>query len=88
MEISEVKQGVDVERGPIVTILINGNKKEIHRGHQTVAAIKSLGGIPLTDELEQVIDGKLHPLPDDGAVTIKGGEQFVSHPRDGGSSYE
>jgi hypothetical protein len=76
----------DKETGPIVTITINSKRKEIHRGHQTVAAIKKLGDVPAADELEQVIQGKLTPLPDDGAVTIKGGEAFISHPRDSGSS--
>jgi len=40
----------------------------------------------LADELEQLIEGKLTPLPDDGAITIKGGEVFMSHVRSGGSS--
>jgi hypothetical protein len=74
------------EPGPEVKIQINGVSKLIHRGHQTVAEIKKVGGVPLADELEQLIDGKLNPLPDDGAVTIKGGEIFMSHVRSGGSS--
>lgn len=74
------------EPGPEVHITINGVSKLIHRGRQTVVAIKTLGGVPLADELEQLIDGKLKPLPDDGAVTIKGGESFMSHVRSGGSS--
>jgi len=76
----------DKDTGPLVTITINSKPKEIHRGHQTVAAIKALGGVPAADELEQVIQGKLTPLSDDGAVTLKGGEVFISHPRDSGSS--
>ncbi len=74
------------EPGPEVKIQINGVSKLIHRGHHTVAEIKKLGGVPLADELEQLVDGKLKPLPDDGAVTIKGGEIFMSHVRSGGSS--
>jgi hypothetical protein len=72
--------------GPIVTITINNQPKPIHRGRQTVAEIKNAGGVPLAEELEHLIDNKLTPLPDDGAVTIKGGEVFVSHVRDGGSA--
>lgn len=84
---SQDKQKPDNEgKGPLVEITINNKKYEIHRGHQTVAAIKALGGVPAADDLEQVIDGKLTLLPDDGAVTVKGGEVFVSHPKDGGSS--
>ena len=74
------------EPGPDVHITINGVSKLIHRGHQTVADIKKVGQVPAADELEQLIGGKLTPLADDGAVTIKGGEEFMSHVRSGGSS--
>jgi hypothetical protein len=86
MSAPSIAPQTDKETGPIVTITINSKPKEIHRGHQTVATIKKLGEVPAADELEQVIQGKLTPLPDDGAVTIKGGEVFISHPRDSGSS--
>lgn len=75
-----------VEHGPTVTISINNREYSIHRGRETVIEIKKTGNVPLADDLEQVIDGKLTPLPDDGAVTIKGGERFISHPKDSGSS--
>lgn len=74
------------EPGAFVEITINNNPKTIHRGRQTVVEIKNLGGVPLADELEQLIDKKLVPLADDGAVTIKGKEVFMSHVRSGGSS--
>ena len=74
------------EPGPNVTIVIDNTDYKIHRGHQTVAAIKALAGIPVAYELEQVVDGKPNPLADDGAVTIKGGERFISHPRTASSS--
>lgn len=74
------------EPGPEVKISINGASKQIRRGRHTVVEIKKLGEVPLADELEQLIEGKLTPLPDDGAVTIKGAEVFMSHPRSGGSS--
>jgi len=72
--------------GPEVQITINGIAKTIHRGRRTVVEIKQRGGVPLADELEQLIAGKLQPLADDGAVTIKGGDVFMSHARSGGSS--
>lgn len=78
--------GNEREHGNYVTITVNNGHVSIHRGHRTVADIKTAANVPLADDLEQVIDGKLTPLPDDGAVTIKGGEQFVSHPKDGSSS--
>ena len=72
--------------GPNVEITINNVIKTIHRGRQTVAEIKTVGDVQQADELEQLMDNKLTPLPDDGAVTIKGGEVFLSHVRDGGSA--
>ena len=72
--------------GPNVPITVNGQTYEIHRGHQTVVAIKQVAQVPLAHDLEQVVDGVLKPLPDDGAVTLKGGEVFVSHPKDAASS--
>lgn len=74
------------ETGPMVSITINNVPIDIHRGRQTVVKIKAAGAVPLADVLEQVIGGKLTPLPDDGAVTIKGGEVFISHVKDGASS--
>jgi hypothetical protein len=74
------------EQGPLVTITIDTKPRKIHRGRQSVAEIKKAGEVPLAYELEQLNDGKLVALPDDGHVTIKGGEVFLSHPKDGGSS--
>ena len=76
----------DPQPGPEVQITINGVAKTIHRGRRTVVEITQLGAVPRADELEQLIEGKLQPLADDGAVTIKGGEVFMSHARSGGSS--
>lgn len=78
---------VAVHGKEMVTITINGVDKQIHRGEAKVSEIKALGGIPLADDLEEVVNGKLVPLPDDGKVHIKGGEKFVSHVKDSGSSY-
>jgi predicted Rdx family selenoprotein len=74
------------QTGEYVNITVNGVLKQIHRGHQTVAEIKTAGGVPISDELAQVINGVITPLPDNGAVTIKGGEVFIGHPRDSSSA--
>lgn len=89
MGVSEqVGAGVDHDghSREIVTIKVNTIDRDIHRGRQPVSEIKRVGEVPLADELAQVVDGKLVPLDDNGAVTIKGGEVFVSHPRDSSSS--
>ena len=69
-----------------VTITIDDKPWTVHRGHHTVEELKTLAGIPLAYDLDRVIDGKFEPLPDDGGVTIKGGEIFISHVKDGSSS--
>jgi hypothetical protein len=74
-----------------VTIFMDGDDAEhshsIHRGHQTVTAIKTACNVPQTDVIELIAEnGKLEPLDDNGSLTIKGGEHFISHKRGGGSS--
>lgn len=70
----------------IVQIRINDNPYEIHRGRKSVAEIKTTGNIPIAHDLVQIIDEKLTPLDDNASITIKGGEVFLSHPKDGSSS--
>ncbi len=69
-----------------VTITINDKPYEVHRGRQTVAYLKEMGGVPQNYELDEVKDGRLVPLDDDGSVTIKGGEVFKSNLKVGRSS--
>lgn len=70
----------------LVHITINNKKYEVKRGKHTVAELKKIGGVPAGDVLEEVINGKLTPLPNDGTVLIKGCEEFFSHKPDGTSS--
>lgn len=90
MEVQEQAQEQGSQAGDhgqsIVTITINNTGFSIHRGRQSVGEIKETGGIPKADVLDQIVEGKLVELDDNGAVTIKGGEQFISHPRDSASS--
>ena len=81
-----VKEKEKPQTGKMVEIKVNNIVVEIHRGRQTVATIKQKGGVPLADDLNQMIDGQLVQLPDDGSVTIKGGEEFFSQPKTGGDS--
>ncbi len=76
----------DHNHAPDVPISINGHPHRIHRGSHTVAELKALDHVPLADDLEQNVNGQLIPLADDALVTIKGGEKFVSHPKDSGAS--
>tara|TARA_R110002126_G_scaffold31209_3_gene100869 strand:- start:219 stop:485 length:267 start_codon:yes stop_codon:yes gene_type:complete len=69
-----------------VEIIVNDETYKIHRGRRSVVEIKTAGEVPLADKLEQVIDGTLVPLDDDGSIVIKGGEEFKSHVPSGGAS--
>ncbi len=69
-----------------VTITIDDKTWTIHRGSHTIIELKTLAGIPLAYAMNQAIEGQLEPLSDNGRVTVKGGEIFISHPKDGSSS--
>lgn len=83
----DLKNGNSEEhRKDYVTITVNDVQREIHRGRQSVSEIKTVGEVLLNYMLEQLIDGKLTPLDDNGSVVIKGGEVFIGHIKDGASS--
>lgn len=69
-----------------VNISVNGQTVQIHRGRRSVAEIKEAGHVPAADDLEQIINGQMTLLPDDGHVVIRGQEVFVSHPKSTSSS--
>lgn len=69
-----------------VTVPFNNREVFLHRGDLTVVTLKKLAGIPLTDDLDQLVGSKIVPLPDDGKVHVTGCEIFLYHPKDGGSS--
>lgn len=72
----------------MVSVKVNNVPVQIHRGRQAVSEIKRLGGVPGADELAHVVEGQpLMPIADDGFVVIKGGEEFVSYPKDSSSSF-
>lgn len=85
MDVSDqaAPQGTEPQHGNTVTIIVNNTPYPIHRGHQTVTAIKEAAGVPAAFQLDELINGTFTPLDDNGAVTIKGDEQFMSYPKGG-----
>lgn len=69
----------------IVDIYINDVKVPIHRGHQTVAEIKSAGKVPSTDIIYLMPNYEV-ALDNNGSITIKGDERFKSSAPSGASS--
>lgn len=74
------------QTGPNVTVTVDTLPKEVHRGSWIVADFKKAVGVDPSRALDEVAAGELKPLDDNQRITIKGGEVFVSHARQGGSS--
>lgn len=74
------------DRDRTVTIIVNNDPHKTTAGKHTVKEIKLLAHVPLADDLEEVIHGKLVPLDDNATVEVKNGDHFISHPKDSGSS--
>lgn len=72
--------------GPDVQITVDDKPIPIHRGRQTVVDIKKAAGVPLANRLDQLVNGVLTGIDQEGAITIHGGEVFVSFLASGGSS--
>lgn len=68
------------------TITVNNQPVYLHPGEYSLATIKKLSGVPLADDLDELVDCTLKPLPDNSVLKIRGCEIFVSHVKDGGSS--
>jgi hypothetical protein len=69
-----------------VRIVVNNEPVGIARGRRAVLEIKRVAGVPEGDALAMVKGGKLVPLADDAFIVLKGGEEFISHPKDAASS--
>jgi hypothetical protein len=74
------------EHGKKVDISINGKRYRTHTGDNSVEHLRKLGGIPATDILSQLKQGKFEDLDNAAHVKIHGNEIFVSHPPSAGSS--
>ena len=70
----------------LVVVTIDGKPKHIERGEYMVSELKKLLEVDASRALDEVVHGEFKPLDDSARIHIKGGEVFVSHVRDGGSS--
>ncbi len=69
-----------------VTVTVDGKPHVVLEGTYVVAEFKKLVGVDASKELDEVVRGELKPLDDNQHIHIKGGEVFISHARQGGSS--
>jgi hypothetical protein len=69
--------------GPTVTVTVETKETQVHRGSWVIAEFKKEVGVDASRALDEVIAGEFKPLDDNQRITIKGGEVFVSHARQG-----
>jgi hypothetical protein len=69
-----------------VTIVVDNNDVHLHPGRYEPDVVKRLARVPLSDDLDQLVETKLVPVPNDKPLDIRGCEIFASHPKSGGSS--
>ena len=87
--IAEVRQGgghAGKHHPHLVTVTVDGQPKQVRPGRYKVSLFKKAVGVDPSYELDELVNGKLVALPDDGHIKVKGGETFVSHVRGGSSS--
>jgi len=69
-----------------VVAVIDNVDVPLHRGHYDLDTLKTLGKVPASDTLLQLVGTKLERVPADRPIEICGGEIFASHPPGGGAS--
>ncbi|MGO9405124.1 MAG: hypothetical protein ACLPVW_16800 [Terriglobales bacterium] len=69
-----------------VDVTVDGKTHHVPEGTYVVSEFKKLVGVDPSKELDEVVHGELKPLDDNQTIHIKGGEVFISHARQGGSS--
>ncbi len=69
-----------------VAVTVDGKTSQVPEGTYVVSEFKKLVGVDPSKELDEVVHGELKALDDNQKIHIKGGEIFISHARQGGSS--
>jgi hypothetical protein len=69
-----------------VTVTVDSKSHRVPEKTYVVSEFKKLVGVDPSKELDEVVHGELKPLDDNQKIHIKGGEVFISHARQGGSS--
>jgi hypothetical protein len=74
------------ENGKQVTVTVDTLPKTVRKGKWIVSDFKKEVGVSADRALDKVVGGEFKPLADNQEIEIEGGEVFVSHVRQGGSS--
>lgn len=86
MTSNHTDEGPGHQHGSPVQITLDSNEKTVADGVYHLGELKQLLGVPQDYELDLVVNGEFKPLNDQRSLHVKGGEIFVSHVRQGGSS--
>jgi hypothetical protein len=70
----------------VVGVHVNNAKVVLQPGRYDVATFKKIAGVPQADDLDELVNCKLHHVPDNGHMNLKGCEIFISHVKEGGAS--
>jgi len=74
------------DTGEFVTVFLNSVAASVHRGSTTVLQLKDIFQITPNYCLDELVSGQLKVLDDNDRITLKGGERFFSHVRQGEAS--
>ncbi len=69
-----------------VSIVVDNHDVHLHAGRYQLDVVKQLAKVPVSDDLDQLVETTLVPVPNDKPIEIRGCEIFASHPKSGGSS--
>jgi hypothetical protein len=69
-----------------VVVIVDSRKQKVAAGSWIVSEFKKAVGVDASRALDEVVCGEFKPLEDNARISIKGGETFVSHARQGSSS--
>lgn len=69
-----------------IEVTVDQKSRKVRPGSYLVSEFKKEVKVDAALALDQVIDGGFRPLEDNETISIRGGEIFVSHVRQGGAS--
>ena len=81
--LEEIKQA---EHKHLITIIVDGNNRQVHSGKWIVRELKAAIGIDQVKVLAEITPHGLKDLDDDAEITPHEHEKFITHARSGGAS--
>ena len=86
MDAPETAEASEKHNDKLVTITVDGKPVRLEKGPYDLDEFKTKVGVDRAKDVDQLVDGAFVALDPHKKVHIKGGEVFVSHVPQGGSS--